>query len=161
VVERKPIGATMRTLHTPGFMKKFKRTQWRFQQTFQTPLNDLDRFVEMILSTVEPRAALLTIDEYVFVPVHVPALFTVDVRQQLAHDWSIEADSSDTARLLRASFDDWLDFLFVPEPKPFVIYADHDEYATFYANSKSNLNSVVLPLERAGFIMVHDWQRTF
>jgi hypothetical protein len=33
--------------------------------------------------------------------------------------------------LLVSAFSDWSDFLFVPRPKPFVIYADHDEWVTF------------------------------
>jgi hypothetical protein len=46
-------------------------------------------------------------------------------------------------------------------PKRFVIYADHDEYITFYASSKSNLNAVAMPLKTAGFARVDDWSRTF
>ena len=53
--------------------------------------------------------------------------------------------------LLEAALGDWVDFWFVPTPKPFVIYADHDEYTTFFANSKSNLNGVVEPLVKQGF----------
>ena len=53
--------------------------------------------------------------------------------------------------LLRTTFSDWIEFVFQPLPKPFVIYADHAEYTTFFANTKGNLNQVVLPLEAAGF----------
>jgi hypothetical protein len=40
------------------------------------------------------------------------------------------------APLLEAALGDWVDFLFVPVPKPFAIYADHDDYITLYANSR-------------------------
>ncbi|HUA66595.1 MAG TPA: hypothetical protein VME24_12155, partial [Alphaproteobacteria bacterium] len=62
---------------------------------------------------------------------------------------------------LVATFSDWVDFFFVPAPKPFVIYADHDEYATFFANTKSKLNSVVEPLLKSGFKQVLNYQRQF
>lgn len=61
--------------------------------------------------------------------------------------------------LLEAALGDWVNFTFVPKPKPFVIYADHDEYTTFYANTKSNLNGVVQALSGAGFEKVPDYQR--
>ena len=61
--------------------------------------------------------------------------------------------------LLHAALSDWLDFLFVPAPRPFVIYADHDEYTTFYANTRSNLNRVAEPLLARGFEEVSGYQR--
>ena len=56
---------------------------------------------------------------------------------------------------------DWVDFVFIPEPKPFVIYADHDEYITFYANTKSNLNRVADALLAQGFKSVQNFERNF
>jgi hypothetical protein len=35
-----------------------------------------------------------------------------------------------------------------------VIYADHDEYTTFYASTKSNLNRIVAALSTDGFEQV-------
>lgn len=61
--------------------------------------------------------------------------------------------------MLEAALGDWVDFVFVPVPKPFVIYADHDEYTTFYANTKSNLNRVAQALIAAGFEKVLDYER--
>jgi hypothetical protein len=52
--------------------------------------------------------------------------------------------------LLYIAFSDWFDFLFVPIPEPFVIYADPGEYATFYANTRFNLNPVVEALSGGG-----------
>jgi hypothetical protein len=144
----------------PGTFKKFKRTTWRFQQTFRTPLKDLDRFVETILDTARIEHCTITIDEVVFDPKNVWAALPY-ANIVLNHDFSIEADGEEVKKLLVAAFSDWIDFLFVPVPKPFIIYADHDEYATFYANSKSSLNQVVMPLREAGFKAVDDWIRSF
>jgi hypothetical protein len=48
---------------------------------------------------------------------------------------------------LIAVLSDCVDFLFIPTPTSFVIYADHDEYITFYAHTRSNLNQVANPLQ--------------
>lgn len=78
----------------------------------------------------------------------------------LQKESSVQAANHDeTGALLQAALDDWVDFWFVPTPKPFVIYADHDEYLTFFANSKSNLNGVSDPLREKGFETV-DYERT-
>ena len=71
---------------------------------------------------------------------------------QLLHDTSLVAETSlEVSTLLVAAFGDYLDFAFVPSPKPFVFYADNDEYITFFANNRSNLNAVTRPLAAAGF----------
>jgi hypothetical protein len=107
--------------HTPGVMKRFSRTPWRFQQTFETPLPDIDKFVSMILSAHEPiQKASVTIDQLVFDPRHLNALISADASpMRLAQDISIAArDRQEVEPLLRAVFSDWIDFLFVPVPKP-------------------------------------------
>jgi hypothetical protein len=76
------------------------------------------------------------------------------------HESSMTADGELGAEaLLLAALGDWVDFVLVPVPKPFVIYADHDEYTTFLASTKSNLNRVVQPLAAAGFQKVPDYER--
>src|SRR5262249_26305718 len=82
--------------------------------------------------------------------------------QAFGHDWLVSATSRDEVhKLLRTTFSDWVDFVFIPSPKPFVIYADHDEYSTFYANTKSNLNRVTAILSEKGFSQVENWERQF
>jgi hypothetical protein len=153
----------MTTLLTPGAVKKLKRTTWRFQRTFQTPLRDLKRFVEVILKECGPfEKGTLTIDEVVFEPNSLLALLPEMSKAGLARDVSIEAFSSEqVGSLLTAALADPIDFVFVPKPKPFVVYGDHDEFVTFFANTKSNLNAVVVPLEKTGFIRVENWTRGF
>jgi len=43
-------------------------------------------------------------------------------------------DAIETAALLRAARADWVDFVFIPNPKPFVVYGDHDEFTTILAH---------------------------
>ena len=143
---------------TPGAIKKFKRTPWRFQQTVVTPLQDLERFAAVIVGANPCERARATIDEWFFEPRKINALPGIPPGG-VRRDLTIEAAEGEVAALLVLCFSEWINFIFVPTPKPFVIYADHDEYATFYANSKSNLNLVIEPLRKAGFTLVEDWER--
>jgi len=60
---------------------------------------------------------------------------------------------------LVAAFGDGPDFICIPTPKPFVFYADHDNWITFYAQTKSHLNHIIEPLSTQGFKLVENWQR--
>lgn len=153
----------MNVSQTPGAIKKFGRTPWKFQSTFQTPLRQLDSFVSTILSANEAlESASVTVDGYVFEPKHLNALLNGKEGAQIGRDITLNVESRDAAsELLTAAFSDWVDFVFIPMPKPFVIYADHDEYATFFANNKSNLSLIVAPLLKQGFKEVLNYQRHF
>lgn len=147
---------------TPGSLKRFRRTAWKFQQTFETPLKDLERFVAAIISANESwKSACLTFEQVVFDPTHVIALFdSYAITPEYGRDWSLTAvGQKEAEELLLAALSDWIDFIFVPAPKPFVIYADHDEYTTFYAMTRSNLNRVTNVLSARGFAMVPDYER--
>ncbi len=79
---------------------------------------------------------------------------------EYGHDWSIIAATKQEAKtLLEATLSDWIDFIFIPTPKPFVMYANHDEYTTFYANTRSNLNRVADALSMKGFERVENYER--
>jgi hypothetical protein len=60
----------------PGAVKQFRKKAGRFQQTFLTPLNDLQAFVKIILSGQELQGASLTIEQAVFEPKHLINLMT-------------------------------------------------------------------------------------
>ncbi|HVP42115.1 MAG TPA: hypothetical protein VMS96_01710 [Terriglobales bacterium] len=148
----------------PGTINKFGRTAWKFQQTFLTPLKDVRRFVETIASAMKPvEKASLTVDTWVFEPKHLDALLAgYDLSPQYRRDSTVTASGKkEVEELLYAALSDWVDFLFVPQPKPFVIYADHDEYTTFYAQIRSNLNRVTKPLSENGFKLVSGYVRRF
>ena len=151
----------MQLSETPSAVKQIRKTPWKFQQTFKTPLKNLRPFVAAILSTASPETACITIEQVVFEPKHWIDLLT---RHSLipcyAKGVSVTAvGRPEVEELLHTAFIDWFDFFFVPTPKPFVIYADHDEYTTFYANTRSNLNRVVEALAVQGFEEIAEYRR--
>lgn len=140
--------------HTQGALTKFTKKAWTFQCTFRTPLTSLEPFVSEIVSALAPiRKGIIAIDGYVFEPKNLRKLLSAHPKSMnLTHGWSIVSIATHSIKeLLLATFQDWIDFAFIPIPQPFIIYADHDEYTTFYAMTKSNLNRVVQPLLAHGF----------
>ena len=147
---------------TPGTLKKFRRTPWRFQQTVERPqAGTLDRFVSTIFQAHHQiEAVTVTIDKDVFNTERLAALCPAGAT--LMHDSSISTDSVEELQTLVVSaFWDGPDFICIPTPKPFVFYADHDDWVTFYANTKSHLNHVIEPLAAQGYKLVQNWRREF
>jgi hypothetical protein len=99
----------------------------------------------------------------VFQPKHLTELGAkYSISMDLRKDTTIDApNKAESEALLLAALSDWVDFAFVPNPKPFIIYADHDEYTTFFANTKANLNRVLTRLGERGFKAVTDYTRHF
>jgi hypothetical protein len=154
--------ATVKFSDNQGVLKKFRSAVWKFQQTFQTPLKDLNRFTSTIITATGPlKTATVTVDLVVFDPEHLLDLLT---RHSIPHNCergvSFTAEGSvEIEALLRAVLSDSIDFIFVPDPKSSAIFADHDEFTTFYAQTRSNLNRVVHPLVEAGFKQIQDYRR--
>jgi len=67
----------------------------------------------------------------------------------------------ESSELLCSVFSDWIDFLFVPEPQTFAIYADHDEYATFYSHTSATIDRLTKSLVGDGFKAVTNYVRSF
>jgi hypothetical protein len=152
----------MTLTETPGALKRFRKTSWKFQRTFQTPLKNLQTFVTTIVSAAQPlKGGSLTVEQAVFEPKHLNGLLTsYSIPPKYEHGLSlIAADRQEAEALLLAVLSDWVDFLFIPDPKPFVIYADHDEYTTFYGQTRSNLNRVINALSGQGFESVPGYER--
>jgi hypothetical protein len=63
------------------------------------------------------------------------------------------------ADLLQAALGDWADFVFVPSPEVVAVYADHDEYTTFYTRDDAALKNLASALETSGFEAVRDYTR--
>lgn len=104
---------------TPGALKKFRRTPWRFQQTVERP-DDVERFVSTIIAAHGSLdAATVTIDAVIFDTVRMSELCPAGAT--ITHDVSLVAQSAAEARaLLVAAFWDGPDFICIPTPKPFV-----------------------------------------
>jgi len=152
----------MTVTHTPGAVKQFCRIPWRFQQTVERPRADeLRKFVSTITAAQVPiEEATVTIDQIVFGTERMTALCPAGSPLPLARESSILAQAREEVNdLLVAAFMDGPDFIFVPTPKPFAFYADHDEWITFYAHTKSHLNHVVEPLASYGYKLIRHWQR--
>ncbi len=146
---------------TSGSLKRLRKIPWRFQQTFLTPLRNLGPFVQTIIWAREQvQAGTVTLDSIVFEPKNLNGLLAkCSLPPSLQREFSIAAAGhEETVALLQAALSDSVDFWFIPTPKPFVIYADHDQYTTIFANTKSNLNGVVEPLVSQGFQKV-DYER--
>jgi len=154
----------MKASSNPKALKQFLRTPWPLQETFLTPLKDLERFVSTFISVSKPiKKGCVTINQYVMEPKTLNAyLAHHSVSEQIAHGVSLEAEGQqEVEALLRATLADWIDFLFIPTPKRFAIYADHDEYTTFYTNTKGDLSRIVLALREKGFKTVDGYERKF
>ena len=104
---------------------------------------------------------VLSTDEIVFEPTNLKRELADSSGQN--DDWwhlNIKAEGQhDIVRLLRASLGDWVDFLFLPVPELFAIYADHDEFTTFYTSEESHLDSITTALTNAGFEPVTNYFR--
>jgi hypothetical protein len=152
----------MNLAENPAALKKFRRAAWKFQQTYETPLKDLKRFVTTIGQAAGPwRSATITLELAVFDPTHLINLLNANsIPPRYQRGVSITATGqTESEALLEAALGDWLDFIFVPEPKSFAIYADHDEFTTFFAQTRSNLNRLVQSLSGQGFKVESEYQR--
>ncbi|HEY3444902.1 MAG TPA: hypothetical protein VGK67_01010 [Myxococcales bacterium] len=151
----------MKAIAKPGLLRALRRSSWEFQTTFETPLDRLPQFVHAIVGAGPAlEAATLELDEVVFEPKHLLAL---SARHSILQGGDsprvIEATGAgEIEELLAAALGDWVDFLFVPSPKPFVLYADHHEYATFFAHRRKGLTKVVAALS-ACFTEVRGYRR--
>jgi hypothetical protein len=152
----------MKFFETPGALKRFRRIPWRFQRTFQTPVKNLLPFVSAIVSALQPiQVAQVIIDAVVFEPRKLIALLEESsIGATLTHDVTLEAaGEAEVQNLLRATLSGSVDFVFVPTPPRVAIYADHDEYTTFFSVTKSHLNRVVRSLTASGFQPIEGYER--
>ncbi|MBZ5523974.1 MAG: hypothetical protein LAP21_17190 [Acidobacteriia bacterium] len=144
----------MTSSNAPDALTKFHRTPWKFQQTFKTPLKNLLPFVTITISAIQPfKSGQLTIETWVFEPKHLKAVLSShSISAECQRGQCVTAVSEDeAAQLLEAALNDWVDFIFIPNPKSFAIYAHHDESTTFFAHTRSGLNRVTGALVAAGF----------
>jgi hypothetical protein len=151
----------MKQTEAPNALKQFRNRAWQFQQTFQTPVAKLHSFVTTVVSVQDFEGAVITLDQIVFEPKHLISLLgSYSIAPPYGRGTSVLAQSQEeVALLLEAAFRDCVDFIFTPEPKPFVVFADHDEFTTFFASNRSNLNRVVTNLSAQGFNAIRDYKR--
>lgn len=145
-------------------LEEFRANPWEFQLTFETPLKSLEPFVKTILAELKAtKKVSVTIDLVVFEPRHLIVLLT-NHSIVPTYDRGVcltTTDRSESEELLRVTLSEWIDFLFIPEPPLFAIYADHDEFTTFYAHAPSILEHVAEALSGQGFKREMNYQRHF
>ena len=145
----------------PEEIRQFRVKPWPFQQTFKTPLKDLNKFVTTFLAPFSLVKGAISTDEVVFEPKDLLQLLannSLSVQDQ--YHLTIQAEGQQAvADLLQAALGDWVDFVFVPSPEVIAIYADHDEYTTFYTRDDVTLKNVASGLEKSGFEVVLDYTR--
>jgi hypothetical protein len=109
------------------------------------------------------RGARLLMDGWVFEPKELNAMLcAASLTTGLRRGTIVHAENQNEATaLLRATLAGWVDFAFVPDPKTFCIYADHDEEITFFASTRGNLNRAVGPLTELGYEVVEGFVRQF
>jgi len=145
-------------------LENFRMNPWEFQLTFETPLKSLRPFVKTILDALEPlKGASVTIYLAVFEPRDlIEMLASRSIPPTYERGVCLTAtDRLEIEELLRVTLSEWIDFLFVPEPSQFVIYADHDEFTTFYAHTRLTLDPVARALLDQGFKMEANYERRF
>jgi hypothetical protein len=145
----------------PGEIQRFREKPWPHQQTFKTPLKDLNRFISIFLAPFSFGEGALRTDEVVFEPQNLLSLLaknSLSVEDQ--YHFTIRAAGQPAiADLLEATLADWIDFVFVPSPEALAIYADHDEFTTFYAPDEMTLKNVTSKLAMSGFEPVPNYTR--
>jgi hypothetical protein len=99
---------------TPSALKQIRRSPWKFQQTFKTPLNNLQPFVAAILSAASPESACITIEQAVFEPKYwIDLLTRYSLPPRYGKGVSVTAvGRREVEELLHTAFTDWFDFLF-------------------------------------------------
>lgn len=145
-------------------LEKFRANPWEFQLTFETPLKSLQPFVRTILGAVPPlTAASVTVDLVVFEP---RSLINMLASQSIAQTYErglclTAIDREEIEELLCVMLSEWIDFLFLPEPPTVAIYADHDEFTTFYAHTGSTLDRIAQSLLTQHFKIEENYLRHF
>jgi hypothetical protein len=145
-------------------LKKLRKASWKFQQSFRTPapIENLGSFVTTIVfATPSPGIGSFTLGDAVIFADHLKVFFARHcLEQRFKSGMTVRiATRGELEGLLVAAFSDAVDFLFAPEKKPFVFYADHDQFTTFFAQTRSSLNRIVEPLVHNGFHRLPDYQR--
>jgi hypothetical protein len=144
-------------------LSKFRRTSWKFQQTFAPDGERYEKLLPAVIKSLgEAETATVTIAEVNTGTPFLSALVGLSGESTtLERGTSIVAECRDEiAPLLDAALRDGNNFLFVPAPKPFVMYED-DGFATFFANNRSSLNLIAKPLETLGVKLIQGWQCRF
>ena len=139
----------------------FRLAPWPFQKTFVTPKERLEEFIVHFVSASKLEVGVLSTDLVVFEPRNLLNLCrSASIPVEDPWDFNIQAvGQKSSVELLANALEDWIDFAFVPRPSVLAIYADHDEYTTFYSRDSVALESFASMLKVDGYKDVPDYVR--
>lgn len=137
----------------PEAIDQFRANPWPYQKTLVTPRKEMASFLSALLAAFPVDRGVASTDQVVFEPDRFLELLKA---RELAIEnyWTFCTEASNTEDvtvLLDAMLNDWIDFVFVPSPESFAIYADHDEFLTLYVPTSPGLDQLVTRLELVGF----------
>ena len=109
------------------------------------------------------ESSCLTLDTIVFEPRNMASLLARhEILDRLKSGVSINASTPDECRvLLQAALSDGVDFALAPIPKTFALYADHDQFTTFFAHRRSGLSHIANALTELNFRTIPGYIRSF
>jgi hypothetical protein len=142
----------------PEAIHRFRANPWPNQKTLETPRKNMASFLSALVGIFPVDRGVASTDQVVFEPDNFLELLKAR-ELSIENYWTFCAEASsseDVAVLLDAMLNDWIDFVFVPSPESFAIYADHDEFLTLYVPTASGLNQLVTRLALVGFSF-EDW----
>jgi hypothetical protein len=146
---------------TPGELKRLRARAGGAQATFAVPEARAADFAAVLVHDgVGDRGARVTIENVAMPPSHLGALLGRP-DAGFVRETTIDAAAGEARGLLSAMLAEWIDFWFVPSPGGFLLYADHDEYATVFAPKPGAVSRVAQGLTAAGFETAADFTRRF
>ena len=141
---------------------KFRKSPLPFQCTFKSPLKDLERFVGVFDSVfTEISSGQAYISSIVFEPKKTNSMLSHHgLLERLKPGCTVEAISNqECSTLLETLLSDWVDFLYIPSPRKYVVFADHDEFCTFYCAKKGGVSKIAAALKDKGYGEVSEFKR--
>ena len=115
----------------------------------------------MIAAHAPLESGRVTLEQVVFTPTKLEVLLTShNLPFTYGRDWTVmAAGREEVAPRLEAAWGDSFDFYFIPQPRRFHLFADHDEYTTIFGATKGQVSKVVTALTKAGFSPVEGYER--
>lgn len=146
-----------------GTRRSICKSAGPFQRTFVTPRQQLPVFADVLLRLLSVESGYVFVDTVVFTPDHVDGVLAAHGLAVTNYVGStIAAQGLGECRaLLAAALGDDIDFFFVPDPRRFLLYADHDEYTTLFAHKKGQLAQLSEALIGEGVKEVPGFTREF
>ena len=136
-----------------------RRHAWKRQVTCVTPLKRLPWYTAALIQQLLPfDRALLIIDQVVFdLPPGLEKLRSAAAEQRPVHEapgHAFEHDVEGFRGALESALSGWVDLRALFSPSKHALWADHDEYTTFFSESSGTVADVRRVLRDGGVKLV-------